>query len=55
MAQGDRQETAYLAVRVARLYYFQNMTTAAIAEEIGTSRATVSRLLSHALERGLEV
>lgn len=53
MAQGDRQETAYLAVRVARLYYFQNMTTAAIADEIGTSRATVSRLLSFALERGL--
>lgn len=53
MANGDRQETAYMAVRVARLYYFQNMTTAAIAEEIGTSRATVSRLLSFALDRGL--
>lgn len=53
MANGERQETAYLAVRVARLYYFQNMTTAAIAAEIGTSRATVSRLLSYALERGL--
>ena len=38
-----------MAVRVARLYYFQNMTTAAIADEIGTSRATVSRLLSFAL------
>jgi DNA-binding transcriptional regulator LsrR (DeoR family) len=53
MAQADRQETAYMAVRVARLYYFQNMTTAAIADEIGTSRATVSRLLSYALDRGL--
>jgi DNA-binding transcriptional regulator LsrR (DeoR family) len=53
MANGERQETAYMAVRVARLYYFQNMTTAAIAEEIGTSRATVSRLLSYALDRGL--
>jgi len=53
MAQGERQETAYMAVRVARLYYFQNMTTAAIADEIGTSRATVSRLLSYALDRGL--
>ena len=35
-----------MAVRVARLYYFQNMTTAAIADEIGTSRATVSRASS---------
>jgi deoxyribonucleoside regulator len=53
MATGDRQDTAYAAVRVARLYYVQNMTTAAIAEELGTSRATVSRLLSYAMEHGL--
>jgi len=50
---GSRQETAQLAVRVARLYYFQAMTTGAIADEMGTSRATVSRLLSHAMENGL--
>ncbi|WP_242490107.1 sugar-binding transcriptional regulator [Noviherbaspirillum cavernae] len=49
----DRQETALAAVRVARLYYFQEMTTAVIAEEMGTSRATVSRLLSYAKEKGL--
>ncbi len=53
MASPDRQDLAYSAVRVARLYYVQNMTTAAIAEEIGTSRATVSRLLSYAMENGL--
>jgi len=53
MVAAHRQETAQLAVRVARLYYFQAMTTAAIAEEMGTSRATVSRLLSHAMENGL--
>lgn len=53
MATGERQDTAYAAVRVARLYYVQNMTTAAIAEELGTSRATVSRLLSYAMENGL--
>ncbi|MBB3213329.1 DNA-binding transcriptional regulator LsrR (DeoR family) [Herbaspirillum sp. Sphag1AN] len=53
MATGDRQDIALSAVRVARLYYFQNMTTAAIAEEMGTSRATVSRLLSYAMEKGL--
>lgn len=40
-------------MRVARLYYFQAMTTAAIAAELGTSRATVSRLLSYAMENGL--
>ena len=48
-----RQETALAAVRVARLYYFQAMTTGAIAEELGTSRATVSRLLSYAMDHGL--
>ena len=53
MATADRHSIAHSAVRVARLYYFQNMTTAAIAEEIGTSRATVSRLLSYAMENGL--
>ncbi|ASU39499.1 transcriptional regulator [Herbaspirillum sp. meg3] len=53
MATADRQSVAHSAVRVARLYYFQNMTTAAIAEEMGTSRATVSRLLSYAMENGL--
>lgn len=53
MATGDRQDIAASAVRVARLYYFQDMTTAAIAQEMGTSRATVSRLLSYAMEHGL--
>jgi DNA-binding transcriptional regulator LsrR (DeoR family) len=53
MASANRQETIHSAVRVARLYYFQSMTTGAIAEEMGTSRATVSRLLSYAMENGL--
>jgi len=53
MTGPNREETALAAVRVARLYYFQNMTTAAIADEMGTSRATVSRLLSYAMENGL--
>lgn len=53
MSHWDRQDIAYSAVRVARLYYVQGMTTAAIAEEIGTSRATVSRMLSYAMEHGL--
>jgi DNA-binding transcriptional regulator LsrR (DeoR family) len=53
MATAARQDTAQLAVRVARQYYFQSMTTAAIAEEMGTSRATVSRLLAYAMDHGL--
>ena len=48
-----RQDTAQAALRVARLYYIQNMTTAAIADDMGTSRATVSRLLSYAMKNGL--
>jgi deoxyribonucleoside regulator len=53
MSSVDRQDITHLAVRVARLYYFQRLTTAAIAAELGTSRATVSRLLSYAMENGL--
>jgi deoxyribonucleoside regulator len=41
------------AVRVARLYYVQGLTTNAIAAELGLSRPKVSRLLSHARRRGL--
>lgn len=41
------------AVRVARLYYHQGLTTGAIAQELGLSRPKVSRLLSHARRRGL--
>lgn len=53
MASGEKTEIARAAVRVARLYYFQHLTTAAIAQEIGTSRATVSRLLTYATDNGL--
>jgi DNA-binding transcriptional regulator LsrR (DeoR family) len=41
------------ALRAARMYYYQNMTTNAIAKEMNVSRSTVSRLLSHAKSRGL--
>ncbi|QLG13228.1 sugar-binding transcriptional regulator (plasmid) [Deinococcus sp. D7000] len=41
------------AVRVARLYYVQGLTTNTIATELGLSRPKVSRLLSHARRRGL--
>jgi len=41
------------AIRAARLYYYQNMTTEAIAMEMGISRSSVSRLLAYAKEKGL--
>ena len=41
------------AVQVARLYYYQGMTTEAIAQEMGLSRPAVSRLLTFARQSGL--
>jgi len=41
------------AVKVARLYYEQGLTTDAIATELGLSRPKVSRLLSYARRSGL--
>ena len=42
-----------LAVKVARLYYYQGLTTERIAQELGLSRPKVSRLLTHARQAGL--
>ena len=41
------------AVTVARLYYYQDMTTTVIARELNLSRSKVSRLLSFARDNGL--
>jgi deoxyribonucleoside regulator len=41
------------ALRAAQLYYLQDMTMDAISRELGTSRSSVSRLLSHARDTGL--
>lgn len=41
------------AITVARLYYYQQMTTTDIARELGLSRSKVSRLLSFARDNGL--
>jgi len=41
------------AIRVARMYYYQNMTTEAIANEMQVSRSTVSRLLTYGKQHGL--
>ena len=49
----DDQDKSTEAIRAARMYYYQNMTTEAIAHELNTSRSTVSRLLSFARSSGL--
>ena len=41
------------ALLAARLYYLQDLTMGAIAAELGTSRSSVSRLLSFARDSGL--
>ncbi len=41
------------AVKVARMYYYQNMKTKVIAKEMNVSRSTISRLLSFAKDEGL--
>lgn len=40
------------SLRVAKMYYYHNMTTEAIASEMRVSRSTVSRLLSFARQEG---
>lgn len=49
-AAGHRKQDALIA---AQLYYLQDLTMDRIARELGTSRSTVSRLLSAARESGL--
>ncbi|EYT53020.1 transcriptional regulator [Leucobacter sp. UCD-THU] len=41
------------ALRAAQLYYQQNLTMEAIAEDLSVSRSSVSRLLTHARATGL--
>lgn len=48
----DTAKTA-AALTAAQLYYMQDLTMEAIAVELGTSRSSVSRLLSFARESGL--
>lgn len=50
--QGAAQQLSD-AVRVARMYYYQELTTQAIADQLGLSRSKVSRLLSLAKAQGL--
>ncbi|WP_432565211.1 sugar-binding transcriptional regulator [Kineococcus sp. SYSU DK003] len=53
MAKADGRFPLALAHTAATLYYLQDATQAEIAERLGTSRATVSRLLQEARDRGL--
>jgi DNA-binding transcriptional regulator LsrR (DeoR family) len=41
------------AIRAARMFYYQNMTTEGIARELNVSRSTISRLLTFARQMGL--
>ena len=45
--------TVQRALTAAHLYYVQDRTMEAIARELGTSRSTVSRLLTHARATGI--
>ena len=49
----DNPEKITGAIRVARMYYYHNMTTEAIAHELNLSRSSISRLLSFAKQEGL--
>jgi deoxyribonucleoside regulator len=47
------EDQGSLAVKIARLYYYQELTTEAIARELSLSRPKVSRLLTYARQNGL--
>ena len=49
----EETDRTYHAIHAARLYYYQSLTTEAIALEMGISRSSVSRLLAYAKENGL--
>jgi deoxyribonucleoside regulator len=49
----DDQEKIVDSIRVARMYFYQDMKMDAIATELNISRSTVSRLLSFARQKGL--
>ena len=51
--ESSPSEKAQDALRAAHLYYLQDLTMDAIARELGTSRSSVSRLLSYARDSGL--
>ena len=48
----DKTEKINSAIRAARMYYYQGMTSAAIAREMNLSRSSISRLITFAKENG---
>lgn len=48
----DKTEKINQAIRAARMYYYQGMTSGAIAHEMNLSRSSISRLISFARENG---
>lgn len=53
LSMSNQVDQSALAVKVARLYYYQGLTTEAIACELNLSRPKVSRLLTFARQSGL--
>jgi deoxyribonucleoside regulator len=51
--ESEQNDKTQDALRASHLYYLQDLTMEAIARELGTSRSSVSRLLSFARETGL--
>lgn len=51
--RGESMNDINLLLKVAELYYFKKWTQQKIADEIGVSRASISRLLDEARERGI--
>jgi DNA-binding transcriptional regulator LsrR (DeoR family) len=49
----DLAENYKNSISVAKMYYYQGLTTEKIADELKISRPTISRLLSFAREKGL--
>lgn len=47
------EEREALMLRAAHMYYYEDLTQAAIADRLGTTRWTVSRLLERARESGM--
>jgi deoxyribonucleoside regulator len=46
-------DQSVLAIQVARLYYYEGLTTEVVAQELDLSRPKVSRLLTYARQNGL--
>jgi DNA-binding transcriptional regulator LsrR (DeoR family) len=49
----ENSDDIRLIVKVAQLYYEQDMTQAQIARELGIYRTTISRLLKRGREQGI--